>query len=211
MFLVVCTCFHVPSDARVRTTGAIYGQPISSPSLRSRPTACSSWFFEPRRCRCDHRKKVNPLSIPPRRERSAESALLTCERHASNYDNTEMFFQEAKAYMDQLPHSSSINSFDSIPSRRSSSTSWVSNYTQNTIPSPVSATFSHRSKPSNPSLQRDLIFKRLPQEVYDCILEQLQELHSDRLSPSCTTCYLRDLVALQLTSRSWDKGVRKTL
>lgn len=136
---------------------------------------------------------------------------LICSRQVSNYDNTEIFFQQVKANMIHSPRSASINSLDSIPSRRSSSASWVSNHTQHTVPSPVSATFSHRSKPSNPSSDRGSMFKRLPQEVYDCILEQLRELHSDKLSPSCATCYMRDLVALQLTSRSWDKGVRKTL
>lgn len=138
------------------------------------------------------------------------SLPISC-RHSSNYDNEEIFFQQAKAYLAHPLRNDSISSLDSSPSRRSSPTSWVSSHTQPTIPSPTSATFSIRSKPSNPSLQRVSIFKRLPQEVYDSILAQLQELHSDRLSPSCATCYMRDLVALQLTSRSWDKGVRKTL
>jgi len=146
-----------------------------------------------------------------RREGCWELHWLISDSHASHYDNTETFFQQVKANKTHVPRTDSLGSLDSIPSRRSSSTSWVSNYTQHTIPSPVSATFSLGSKPSNPSLQRLPIFKRIPQEVYDRILGQLQELHSDRLSPSCATCYMRDLVALQLTSRSWDKAVRKTL
>jgi hypothetical protein len=136
---------------------------------------------------------------------------LISSRHAANYDNTEIFFQQVKPTMTHIPRNESLSSLDSIPSRRSSNTSWVSNYTQNTIHSPLSATFSLRPKPSHTSFQRGPIFTRIPQAVYDCILERLEELHSDRLSPSCATCYMRDLVALQLTSRSWDKGVRKTL
>ncbi|KAI9808952.1 MAG: hypothetical protein M1827_007127 [Pycnora praestabilis] len=55
------------------------------------------------------------------------------------------------------------------------------------------------------------IFKRLPQEVYDCILYQLRIAHSDPLSPSCATCYLRDLYNLALANRAWDKAVRAQL
>ena len=139
------------------------------------------------------------------------SHWLTYYRQPTVYDNTEIFFQQVKPVMTHIPRNGSLSSLESIPSRRSSNTSWVSNYTQPTVPSPVSGTFSLRSKPSHPGLQRGPIFKRISQEVYDCILEQLQDLHSDRLSPSCATCYMRDLVALQLTSRSWDKAVRKTL
>ena len=136
------------------------------------------------------------------------STWLICFRNAANYDNTEIFFQQVKANTPHVPRNESLSSLDSISSKRSSNTSCASNYTHLTVPSPVSATFSLRSKPS---LQRGLIFQRIPQGVYDCILDQLQELHADQLSPSCATCYMRDLVALQLTSRSWDKAVRKTL
>lgn len=132
-------------------------------------------------------------------------------RHASSHDNTEIYFQQVAPNVTHTQRNQSINSLDSMPSRRSSSTSLISNSTQATIPSPVSANFPIATKTPDSSLQQGLTFKHLPQEVYDCILSQLQELHSDRLSPSCATCYLRDLVALQLTNRSWDKAVRKTL
>lgn len=136
---------------------------------------------------------------------------LTYCRQPTVYDNAEIFFQQVKPPMTHIPRNESLSSLDSIRSRPTSSTSWVSNYTQPTVPSPESGIFSLRSKPSHPGLQRGPIFKRISQRVYDCILEQLQDLHSDRLSPSCATCYMRDLVALQLTSRSWDRAVRKRL
>ncbi|KAF7512856.1 hypothetical protein GJ744_011959 [Endocarpon pusillum] len=160
--------------------------------------------------------QVRPFAVDPKRIHRGslspdDAAAMSRGRQPTVYDNTEIFFQQVNPVMTHIPRNGSLSSLDSIPSRRSSNTSWVSNYTQPTVPSPEPGTFSLGSKPSHPGLQRGLIFKRISQGVYDCILEQLQDLHSDRLSPSCATCYMRDLVALQLTSRSWDKAVRKTL
>jgi len=49
------------------------------------------------------------------------------------------------------------------------------------------------------------IFKKLPREVYDCILAQLDLIYQDR-SQACASCYLGDLHSLSLTSRAWDKA-----
>ncbi|KAI9734673.1 MAG: hypothetical protein M1834_002274 [Cirrosporium novae-zelandiae] len=54
-------------------------------------------------------------------------------------------------------------------------------------------------------------FKLLPQEIYDCILRQIEILHSDPSSPSCATCYMRDLCSLALTSRAWNRAARVRL
>lgn len=55
------------------------------------------------------------------------------------------------------------------------------------------------------------VFQRLPPEIYDCILQLLKEFHYDSSSASCQTCYLKDLCSLGLTSRVWDRSVRKWL
>lgn len=55
------------------------------------------------------------------------------------------------------------------------------------------------------------IIKRLPPEVFDCIMAQLQMVHSDRLSPSCATCYMRDLTSLALTSKAWSRAAHRRL
>ena len=55
------------------------------------------------------------------------------------------------------------------------------------------------------------VFNRLPQEIYDCILQQLGTIHSSTSTISCATCYLRDLCSLALTSRAWDRAVRTQL
>ncbi|KAF2788635.1 hypothetical protein K505DRAFT_341931 [Melanomma pulvis-pyrius CBS 109.77] len=49
------------------------------------------------------------------------------------------------------------------------------------------------------------IFKRLPREVYNCIVEQLAQLHFEQ-DQACP-CYLKDLYNLSLTSRTWDRAV----
>jgi hypothetical protein len=115
----------------------------------------------------------------------------------------------------------SLNSITSTPSWRSSNGSVVSAYTIPTLYSPprtapTSVRSSYRSSNAmslvRPSSKVQIpVWKRLPQEVYECIFDQLEALHADPLSPSCATCYLRDLHSLALTSRGWDKAVRRKL
>jgi hypothetical protein len=50
-----------------------------------------------------------------------------------------------------------------------------------------------------------LFFKNLPREVYDCVVEQLEQLHLGQ-DQSCTSCYLKDLYHLSLTSRAWERA-----
>ncbi|KAB2577132.1 uncharacterized protein LTHEOB_362 [Lasiodiplodia theobromae] len=61
------------------------------------------------------------------------------------------------------------------------------------------------------SVMQPRIFQILPREVYACILQQLEVLHFGNDAQSCTTCYLRDLYNLALTSRAWDKAARNKL
>ncbi|KAF1978625.1 hypothetical protein BU23DRAFT_595770 [Bimuria novae-zelandiae CBS 107.79] len=49
------------------------------------------------------------------------------------------------------------------------------------------------------------VFKTLPREVYDCILEQLELIHLGQHQP-CPSCYLKDLCSLSLTSRAWARS-----
>ncbi|OAG08107.1 uncharacterized protein CC84DRAFT_1086404 [Paraphaeosphaeria sporulosa] len=49
------------------------------------------------------------------------------------------------------------------------------------------------------------VFKNLPREVYDCVLEWL-ELQYFGKDQHCPPCYLRDLCSLSLTSRAWDRA-----
>ncbi|KAF1365330.1 hypothetical protein EJ07DRAFT_75800, partial [Lizonia empirigonia] len=49
------------------------------------------------------------------------------------------------------------------------------------------------------------IFKRLPREVYECIVAQLDQVHLQD-DQACQPCYLRDLHSLALTSRAWDRA-----
>ncbi|KZF19749.1 hypothetical protein L228DRAFT_285686 [Xylona heveae TC161] len=55
------------------------------------------------------------------------------------------------------------------------------------------------------------VFKKLPPEVYERILAQLKVLHLGTSSSTCSTCYLRDLYSLSLTSRMWERAARQQL
>lgn len=103
-------------------------------------------------------------------------------------------------------------------SRTSSISSFRSNYSvASTAPttaySPTSPTSSYRQCDSAASLDKILesVFKRLPQEVYDNILNQLEFLHTGPHQNGCMTCFQRDLHALSLTCRMWEKAVRAKL
>ncbi|PWY63222.1 hypothetical protein BO83DRAFT_324636 [Aspergillus eucalypticola CBS 122712] len=103
-----------------------------------------------------------------------------------------------------------------VSSRTSSVSSFKSNYSVSTCPtvySPISPTSPARVFDSAASLDKILesVFKRLPQEVYDVILDQLELLHVGPNQTGCLTCFQRDLHALSLTCRAWEKGVRAKL
>ena len=52
--------------------------------------------------------------------------------------------------------------------------------------------------------------KSLPEEVYDCIVSKLEDVHL-RDDKACPPCYLRDLHSLTLTSRAWERAARSQL
>ncbi|KAG5984032.1 hypothetical protein E4U55_006261 [Claviceps digitariae] len=51
----------------------------------------------------------------------------------------------------------------------------------------------------------------LPGEVLEVILEMLKQLHLDRASESCATCWMRDASSVALCSRKWYKAARLVL
>ncbi|KAH7077697.1 hypothetical protein BKA63DRAFT_270205 [Paraphoma chrysanthemicola] len=61
-----------------------------------------------------------------------------------------------------------------------------------------------KSKAEEPSFPAHF-FERLPKEVYECIVAQLDHIHL-RHERACPSCYLRDLYSLSLVSRTWDKA-----
>ncbi|KAJ5625587.1 hypothetical protein N7510_001896 [Penicillium lagena] len=103
-----------------------------------------------------------------------------------------------------------------IQTRTSSISSYRTNYTTSTAPtvySPTSPTSSYRQFDSVGSLPKfvEPVQRRVPQDVYDVILVHLEYLHKGPYQTGCTTCFQRDLHALSLTSRSWEKAVRVKL
>ncbi|KAE8837237.1 hypothetical protein PTNB73_08140 [Pyrenophora teres f. teres] len=61
---------------------------------------------------------------------------------------------------------------------------------------------------SSPSLVK--MINRLPREVYDCIVAQLEHIHLDNDQP-CPSCYLRDLNSLARTNRVWHKAANTAM
>lgn len=51
----------------------------------------------------------------------------------------------------------------------------------------------------------------LPGEVLEVILEMLKQLHLERGSESCATCWMRDVSNVALCSRKWYKAARLAL
>lgn len=103
-----------------------------------------------------------------------------------------------------------------VASRTSSVSSYRTNSSVSTAPtaySPSSPTSSYRQCDSVGSIPKVIepIQRRVPQEVYDVILNNLETLHKAPHQTGCTTCFQRDLHALSLTCRSWEKAVRRRL
>lgn len=103
---------------------------------------------------------------------------------------------------------SSVTSYSSISSNGSSldivptltKTPWeLDRYKRHTI--------ARRTRPIG--LLPPHFFQKLPREIYDCILQQLQSVHFDDTPQACPSCYLRDVRNLALTSRAWDKAARQ--
>lgn len=112
-------------------------------------------------------------------------------------------------------------STNSGPSRSSSSSSYASNnsvYSASTGPTIYSPTSPNSSfiafknaQHQAPKPPQGSMPKHLPQEVYDCVLTQLQLLHLSPTADGCLTCSMRDLHSLALTNRAWERAVRSKL
>ncbi|KAJ5748164.1 uncharacterized protein N7511_009860 [Penicillium nucicola] len=101
-------------------------------------------------------------------------------------------------------------------SRTSSVSSYRTNYSASTAPtaySPSSPASSYRQFDSQGSIPKitEPIQRRIPQEVYEVIIHHLEDMHKGQHQAGCTTCFQRDLHALSLTCRSWEKAVRAPL
>lgn len=125
--------------------------------------------------------------------------------------------QYAVAVEDISPRSPSISSYSSNYSHHSESTApTVYSVASPTIPkSPSYRLFKQSSFPASqpPPSSLEPAVGRLPASVYACILDQLQTLHEGPASHQfgCVTCYQRDLHALALTNRSWERAARSKL
>lgn len=105
---------------------------------------------------------------------------------------------------------------ESVASRTSSISSYKTNYTTSTAPTshpPTSPTPSSRQFDSVGSIPKQIepVQRRIPQEVYAVIVDNLETLHKAPNQTGCTSCFQRDLHALSLTCRPWERAVRARL
>lgn len=141
------------------------------------------------------------------------------------YDPENMPYRPQRYSLGSSKSSIAWNSMDFDPaSPRSSASSYMSAGSNTSVYSKYSTaqgtntTFLPSRPSSFTSIQRlrstnppPPLFRRLPQAIYDCILQHLRTAHLTVSSTSCATCYMRDLCSLALTSRAWDRAVRTRL
>ena len=113
-------------------------------------------------------------------------------------------------YTDMLRPETRWSSASSYASLSSGSSVYSAPYTNATSLGSRRSSFTSQQK-SRSTLPPPPVFKRLPQEIYACILRQLKAVHQEQYIQSCSTCHLRDLYNLALTSRAWDRAVRAQL
>jgi hypothetical protein len=55
------------------------------------------------------------------------------------------------------------------------------------------------------------IFREMPDEIYECIVRQLENSYFSDAAGTCLNCYMRDLHSLSLTSHMWYRAARQQL
>ncbi|KAE8557175.1 hypothetical protein EYB25_001881 [Talaromyces marneffei] len=131
--------------------------------------------------------------VPPRRGSAASVSSYT-----SNYSSSTFSSTPPTVYSPTSPKPASYRVFNKQTAAA-----------QQPPPTPTIPT-SFLNLPRQPN---EPAIKCLPPAVYDCILRQLQDLHEapENYQYGCTTCFQRDLHALALTSRTWERNVRSKL
>lgn len=169
--------------------------------------------------------RTSSLLLSDERVKSTEFTMSVVasrpERAPMPYNTTPYQSHVSHTYTGSNGSAYSV-SIESVSSRKCSVSSYMSNYSQSTAPSiysptsPSSPNFSYSMfkaalTPAPAPKPAEPIFKRLPPEVYDCILRHLELEHTGAHKSGCLTCFQRDLHSLALTNRAWEKAVRSKL
>jgi hypothetical protein len=148
----------------------------------------------------DQQYSVAIQDVPPRRGSAASVSSYTSNYSSSTYSSTP-----PTVYSPTSPKPAAYRVFKQQQQQQQQQTATA----QQPPPTPT-------IPPSFLTLPRQAnepAIKCLPPAVYDCILRQLQDLHEapENYQYGCTTCFQRDLHALALTSRTWERNVRSKL
>lgn len=165
-------------------------RPTTRPSTANTPTPAYPMYPGLQTSTKGRKKSTDMIPITLNRPRklsgSSSNALSTSRSHENLNLRT------------RNPSWGSTASYESVESA-----GWRPSYLQHQRPAPIKGLRS-KAKPGE-------MFASLPGEVLEVVLEMLKELHLDRPSDSCATCWMRDLCSLSLCSRKWYNAARLAL
>ena len=144
-----------------------------------------------------------------------DAATIHSQRRADSddlfrIDANERFYEKIKAEL-RLAKSAPVTPEPRISRPRNAPRSSQGTLRQSENCSRTSSIFGRPKARKSAIKELKIDFRRLPYQVFQCILDQLYLLHNERLSPTCSTCFMRDLSAMQLTCSAWDTDTRKRL
>jgi hypothetical protein len=193
----ILTRYSVQTDASMISV-AYSDTSISLTSVKSPPRTSSSSSTT----RANFRRAVsNPLSSSTRSSLSSVQSDVSTSTAATARDDTLVTQAASKKYR-----------FDAAP--KLVKTPWEADRSKRAFPRQWQGD-GVAARPSTsrgqPSILSQRVFKVLPAEVYDCILEQMDQLAFSEKSGACLSCYLADLYSLCLVSRTWEARARQKL
>lgn len=155
----------------------------------------------------------SPLSAPPLQEDHDHELAYPERHHQQSPQRREPLPPRRVSSATSVSTISSISSRESYDSRlrstlssRSSVESWDSTMTRQDPAwhRPSQLKVLRKARPGE-------MFAALPGEVLELILDELKQLHLASSSPTCATCWMRDLCAVSLSSRKYLKYARAAL
>ena len=139
-------------------------------------------------------------STASRYSQEAGSVFTTPRTSTSSYSTS---FTSNNNNIANMPFGNTY--FDDIP--RLVKTPWEADRT-------MRATMPRSTARNRPATSRSLperFFREMPDEIYECIVAQLQVLYFSDSAGTCISCYTRDLYNLALTSTTWYRAARRQL
>jgi hypothetical protein len=149
-------------------------------------------------------RNMDPLAVPKISLRESLASLTTVSTSKSVFSarpSTSGSFATKRSSLTSFGSSNKYDHFEDVP--KLIRTPWEANRSKRS--------HSTRTRPVTAKPFPARIFEELPQEIYECIVQQLQLSYFNDSAGTCTTCYMKDLYSLTLTSRSWERFTQRQL